>query len=59
MSVNPVSAHTQAATPEPAAKPQPAKNDATTPQDTVTLSSQAKGQPTPPSGDANHDGDSR
>jgi hypothetical protein len=59
MSVNPISGNTPVTIPEAAVKPEPPKNESGIPQDTVTLTTPAKGQATPSSGDVNHDGDSK
>lgn len=63
MSVSPVSASTAVhaanttASPQPAAKP--ANNQSAIPHDKVTLTSAATSKPVVPSGDVDHDGDSK
>jgi hypothetical protein len=63
MSVSPVSASTAvhaantAASPHPVAKP--ANNQSAIPQDRVTLTSALTSKPAVPSGDLDHDGDSK
>ena len=63
MSISPVSGNTHVATQQPAVTPHPqasaTANQSAVPQDTVTLSTAAKGQPTAHSGDVDHDADSK